>query len=180
MTPQALVMPFAKRIVKPQRLCRRQHIASVLDENSRVELPQPVSFREEPGEAMDEPEEEVPAGLAAALPAEGKENQEAAALMLLDLCSVSNVALSRILRQLSDVAKHACTLFQEIESEIQLTHRRVQALHNRIGGVQTILHSLDPKQEAVRKWKTPSSPFLLLEATSALVHLNLRSFSYGS
>ncbi|XP_034290476.1 actin remodeling regulator NHS isoform X1 [Pantherophis guttatus] len=142
-------MPFAKRIVKPQRLCRRQHIASVLDENSGVELPQPVSFRGEPGEAMDEPEEEVPAGLAAALPAEGKENQEAAALMLLDLCSVSNVALSRILRQLSDVAKHACTLFQEIESEIQLTHRRVQALHSRIGGVQTILHSLDPKQEAV-------------------------------
>lgn len=174
-------MPFAKRIVKPQRLCRRQHIASVLDENSGVELPQPVSFRGEPGEAMDEPEEEVPAGLAAALqPAEGKENQEAAALMLLDLCSVSNVALSRILRQLSDVAKHACTLFQEIESEIQLTHRRVQALHSRIGGVQTILHSLDPKQEAVRKWKTPSSPFLLLEATSALVHLILRSFSYGS
>lgn len=144
-------MPFAKRIVKPQRLCRRQHIASVLDENFRVELPQPVIFREEPGEAMDDPEEEVPAGLAAALPAEGKENQEAAALMLLDLCSVSNVALSRILRQLSDVAKHACTLFQEIESEIQLTHRRVQALHSRIGSVQTILHSLDPKQETVRK-----------------------------
>ncbi|KAM3836886.1 actin remodeling regulator NHS [Vipera latastei] len=142
-------MPFAKRIVKPQRLCRRQHIASVLDEHSGFELPQPGSYREEPGEAMDEPEEEAPAGLAAPLTAEGKENQEAAALMLLDLCSVSNVALSRILRQLSDVAKHACTLFQEIESEIQLTHRRVQALHSRIGGVQSILHSLDPKQEAV-------------------------------
>ncbi|XP_025028737.1 Nance-Horan syndrome protein-like [Python bivittatus] len=148
-------MPFAKRIVEPQRLCRRQHIASVLDESSGSELPQPGSHREDSGEAVDEPEEEAPAGLAAALPADGKENQEAAAAaaaaMMLDLCSVSNVALSRILRQLSDVAKHACTLFQEIEGEIQLTHRRVQALHSRIGGVQTILHSLDPKQEAVHR-----------------------------
>ncbi|KAM6446904.1 actin remodeling regulator NHS isoform 1-T1 [Liasis olivaceus] len=143
-------MPFAKRIVEPRRLCRRQHITSVLDKSSGSELPQPGSHREDSGEAVDEPEEEAPAGLAAALPADGKENQEAAAAAaMLDLCSVSNVALSRILRQLSDVAKHACTLFQEIESEMQLTHRRVQALHSRLGGVQTILHSLDPKQEAV-------------------------------
>ncbi|CAI5772287.1 Hypothetical predicted protein [Podarcis lilfordi] len=156
-------MPFAKRIVEPQWLCRRQPIASVLDEGAGGEPPPPPappqpgsSPREEPGEAAaasaatDEPEEEA-AGLAVVLPADGQE-KEAAALMVLDLCSLSNVALSRILRQLSDVARHACALFQEIEGEIQITQRRVRALHGRIGGVQGVIHSLDPKQEAVRKW----------------------------
>ncbi|XP_033003229.1 Nance-Horan syndrome protein isoform X3 [Lacerta agilis] len=155
-------MPFAKRIVEPQWLCRRQPVASVLDEGAGGEPPPPPpppppqpgsSPREEPGEAAaasaatDEPEEEA-AGLAVVLPADGQE-KEAAALMVLDLCSLSNVALSRILRQLSDVARHACALFQEIEGEIQITQRRVRALHGRIGGVQGVIHSLDPKQEAV-------------------------------
>ncbi|KAJ7406814.1 hypothetical protein WISP_131248 [Willisornis vidua] len=71
--------------------------------------------------------------------------------MVLDLCSVSNVALSRILRQLSDVARHACTLFQEVEADIQGTHRRVRALHGRIAGLQGAVRGLDPKQEAVRQ-----------------------------
>ncbi|XP_044285753.1 Nance-Horan syndrome protein isoform X2 [Varanus komodoensis] len=150
-------MPFAKRIVEPQWLCRQQQVASVLDESAGCELPpppppqQPGSQREESGEAAaaDEPEGEAAAGLAVVLPADGKEAAAAAALMMLDLCSVSNVALSRILRQLSDVARHACALFQEIEGDIQLTHRRIRALHGRIGGVQGVIHSLDPKQEAV-------------------------------
>ncbi|KAJ7319576.1 hypothetical protein JRQ81_019087 [Phrynocephalus forsythii] len=150
-------MPFAKRIVEPQWLCRRQPVASVLDESPGGEAPQPPgSQREEPaaaaaGATPDEPEEEVAGagggGLLAG--AEGKDKEAAAALMMLDLGSVSNVALSRILRQLSEVARHACNLFQEIESEMQLTHRRVRALHGRIGGVQGVIHSLDPKQETV-------------------------------
>ncbi|XP_030058156.1 actin remodeling regulator NHS [Microcaecilia unicolor] len=97
-------MPFAKRIVEPQRLYR--HAVS------------------------PEPEAEAP-------------------LAALDLASLGNVALSRLLRQLSDVARHACSLFQEIEADIQSTGRRVRAMHRRIGGVQQLLTSLDPKQEAV-------------------------------
>ncbi|XP_054829210.1 actin remodeling regulator NHS [Eublepharis macularius] len=149
-------MPFAKRIVEPQWLCRQQHVASVLEESPGGE-PQPGSRREEPGEAVDEPEEEAAAVAAAAglalAPGSGKETEAAAAaaaaLVVLDLGSVSNVALSRILRQLSDVARHACALFQEIEGEIQVTHRRVLALRGKIGSVQGVLHGLDPKQEAV-------------------------------
>ncbi|XP_048349739.1 Nance-Horan syndrome protein isoform X2 [Sphaerodactylus townsendi] len=142
-------MPFAKRIVEPQWLCRQQQVASVLDENPGGD-PAPGSPREEPGEAASEPEEEAAAaaGLAVA-PADGKEGEAEETLVMLDLGSVSNVALSRILRQLSDVARHACALFQEIEGEIQVTHRRVRALHSKIGGVQGVLHTLDPKQEAV-------------------------------
>ncbi|XP_069626397.1 actin remodeling regulator NHS isoform X3 [Haliaeetus albicilla] len=134
-------MPFAKRTVEPQRLCRRQPAASVLEESWGAEPP-PLPPRDPP------PEEPGTAGEGAEA-AGGGEREAAAVLMVLDLCSVSNVALSRILRQLSDVARHACTLFQEVEADIQGTHRRVRALHGRIAGLQGAVRGLDPKQEAV-------------------------------
>ncbi|XP_068449188.1 actin remodeling regulator NHS [Clinocottus analis] len=66
-----------------------------------------------------------------------------------DLVSVSNVALSRTLRQLSDLAKHACSVFQELEDELAATGLRVRGLQGRITGVQRGCADLDPKQEAV-------------------------------
>ncbi|XP_071412308.1 actin remodeling regulator NHS isoform X2 [Pithys albifrons albifrons] len=131
-------MPFAKRTVEPQWLCRRQPAASVLEESWGAEPPPRDPPPEEPGTAGEGTEA-----------AGGGEREAAAVLMVLDLCSVSNVALSRILRQLSDVARHACTLFQEVEADIQGTHRRVRALHGRIAGLQGAVRGLDPKQEAV-------------------------------
>ncbi|XP_054703011.1 actin remodeling regulator NHS isoform X3 [Grus americana] len=133
-------MPFAKRTVEPQRLCRRQPAASVLEESWGAEPPPPP---------RDPPPEEPGTAGEGAETAGGGEREAAAVLMVLDLCSVSNVALSRILRQLSDVARHACTLFQEVEADIQSTHRRVRALHGRIAGLQGAVRGLDPKQEAV-------------------------------
>ncbi|XP_036396885.1 Nance-Horan syndrome protein isoform X2 [Megalops cyprinoides] len=93
-------MPFAKRIVEPQLLCRH------------------------------------------AIP-----NDEG--LLFEDLCSINNVSLSRTLRQLSDLAKHACSLFQELEDEIISTNQRVWILQNKIGRIQQTTSGLDPKQEAV-------------------------------
>ncbi|MFT7799813.1 Nance-Horan syndrome protein-like [Arapaima gigas] len=93
-------MPFAKRIVEPQLLCRH---AVPGDEGALFE----------------------------------------------DLRSVSNVALSRTLRQLSDLARHACSLFQDLESELAATSQRVWALQGKIGSIQQTLGGLDPKQEAV-------------------------------
>ncbi|XP_059397400.1 actin remodeling regulator NHS-like isoform X3 [Carassius carassius] len=93
-------MPFAKRIVEPQWLCRR----------------------------TDADEE---------------------GLLLQDLCAFSNVALSRTLRQLSDLAKHACSLFQELEHELLATNRRVCALREKMSRIQESTGALDPKQEAV-------------------------------
>uniref|UniRef100_A0A8C1WW87 Nance-Horan syndrome b (congenital cataracts and dental anomalies) n=2 Tax=Cyprinus carpio TaxID=7962 RepID=A0A8C1WW87_CYPCA len=93
-------MPFAKRIVEPQLLCRHP----------------------------------IP-------------NDEG--LLFEDLCSITNVALSRTLRQLSDLSKHACSLFQELENEIVSTNQRVWALQNKIGKIQQIAIALDPKLEAV-------------------------------
>lgn len=98
--------------------------------------------------------EESAAGVPEAASAAGEVSSAAAAavLLMLDLCAVSNAALARVLRQLSDVARHACSLFQELESDIQLTHRRVWALQGKLGGVQRVLCTLDPKQEAVREY----------------------------
>ncbi len=96
-------MPFAKRIVEPQWLCRR----------------------------ADADEE---------------------GLLLQDLCAFSNVALSRTLRQLSDLAKHACSLFQDLEHELVATNRRVCALREKMSRIQETTGALDPKQEAVREY----------------------------
>ncbi|XP_047443004.1 Nance-Horan syndrome protein isoform X3 [Mugil cephalus] len=93
-------MPFAKRVVEPQLLCR-------------YEIP----------------------------------NEEGA--LFEDLVSISNVALSRTLRQLSDLAKHACSIFQELEGELSSTSQRVRGLQGKINQLQQTCSELDPKQEAV-------------------------------
>ncbi|KAM6921682.1 actin remodeling regulator NHS [Xenentodon cancila] len=93
-------MPFAKRVVEPQLLCRYQ----------------------------------VP-------------NEEG--LVFEDLVSISNVALSRTLRQLSDLAKHACSIFQELEKDLTSTNQRVRGLQGKINQLQQSCFELDPKQEAV-------------------------------
>lgn len=72
-------------------------------------------------------------------------------LLFEDLCSINNVVLSRTLRQLSDLAKHACSLFEELENEIISTNQRVWVLQNKIGKIQQTASALDPKQEPVRK-----------------------------
>ncbi|XP_070688016.1 actin remodeling regulator NHS [Pempheris klunzingeri] len=93
-------MPFAKRVVEPQLLCRYQ----------------------------------IP-------------NEEG--LLFEDLVSISNVALSRTLRQLSDLARHACSIFQELETDLTSTNQRVRGLQSKISQLQQTCSELDPKQEAV-------------------------------
>ncbi|XP_029988111.1 Nance-Horan syndrome protein isoform X2 [Sphaeramia orbicularis] len=93
-------MPFAKRVVEPQLLCRYQ----------------------------------IP-------------NEEG--LLFEDLVSISNVALSRTLRQLSDLARHACSIFQELEGDLTTTNQRVRRLQSKINELQQNCTELDPKQEAV-------------------------------
>ncbi|XP_035485073.2 Nance-Horan syndrome protein [Scophthalmus maximus] len=70
-------------------------------------------------------------------------------LLFEDLCAISNVVLSRTLRQLSDLARHACSLFQELENDIINTNQRVWVLQNKIGQIQQTASALDPKKEAV-------------------------------
>ncbi|XP_056268974.1 actin remodeling regulator NHS [Pseudoliparis swirei] len=70
-------------------------------------------------------------------------------LLFEDLCAISNVVLSRTLRQLSDLARHACSLFQELENDIISTNKRVWVLQNKIGQIQQTASALDPKKEAV-------------------------------
>lgn len=188
-------MPFAKRIVEPQWLCRQRRPAPGPEEDASgggtepppplqppgrreeaeapgpeepprappapVGLPPPSPPLPEPADQAQQPQnealaasEESAAGVPEAAPAAGEASSAAAAavLLMLDLCAFSNAALARVLRQLSDVARHACSLFQELESDIQLTHRRVWALQGKLGGVQRVLCTLDPKQEAVREY----------------------------
>ncbi|CAH2222612.1 Hypothetical predicted protein [Pelobates cultripes] len=136
-------MPFAKRIVEPQWLCR--HAVTMAEgscsrDQGDERQHHPRGAREEVASSA-----QVPSDDREVVPVDGKDKD----VVLLDLCAVSNVAISRVLRQLSDVARHACSLFHEIEVEIQVTARRVRALQGKIGNVQQIVSSLDPKQETV-------------------------------
>lgn len=72
-------------------------------------------------------------------------------LLFEDLCAISNLVLSRTLRQLSELARHACSLFQELETDILSTNQRVWVLQSRIGQIQHTTGALDPKKEAVRE-----------------------------
>lgn len=106
-------MPFSKRVVEPQLLCRHQV-----------------------------PDDEAP--------------------LFADLCAISNLVLSRTLRQLSELARHACSLFQELETDILSTNQRVWVLQDRIGQIQQTAGALDPKKEAVRKWRCARAAFFFL------------------
>ncbi|XP_026995503.2 Nance-Horan syndrome protein [Tachysurus fulvidraco] len=90
-------MPFAKRTVEPQRLCRSAS---------------PPALTE-------------------------------------DLRALSNAALSRTVRQLSDVARHADSLFHELERELASTDRRLRDLREKVRRVERSTGELDHRQEAV-------------------------------
>ncbi|KAM4700313.1 actin remodeling regulator NHS [Discoglossus pictus] len=142
-------MPFAKRIVEPQWLCR--HAVTLAEgsccrdqgDEQRQQHPRGCA-REELVVAVAS-SAQVPPDDREPLLGDGKDKEAAT----LDLCAVSNVALSRILRQLSDVARQACSLFHEIEVEVQVTARRVRALQGKISSVHQVVSKLDPKQETV-------------------------------
>ncbi|XP_073521484.1 actin remodeling regulator NHS isoform X1 [Phyllobates terribilis] len=137
-------MPFAKRIVEPQWLCR--HAVTQVEgsccrdqgEEQRQQPPRGNAREELAVTSAQVPSDERD-------PLDGKDKDVAT----LDLCAISNVSMSRILRQLSDVARHACSIFHELEADIQVTARRVRALQGKIGTVQQVVSSLDPKQETV-------------------------------
>uniref|UniRef100_A0A3Q2ZBT4 NHS actin remodeling regulator n=1 Tax=Hippocampus comes TaxID=109280 RepID=A0A3Q2ZBT4_HIPCM len=66
-----------------------------------------------------------------------------------DLLSVTHVALARTLRQLSDLAKHACSVFHELEGDLAATGHRLRGLQRKVGRLQETCCEMDPKQEAV-------------------------------
>ncbi|TKS74865.1 Nance-Horan syndrome protein [Collichthys lucidus] len=117
-------MPFAKRTVEPQLLCRYQ----------------------------------IP-------------NEDG--LLFEDLVSISNVALSRTLRQLSDLARHACSIFQELENDLTSTNRRVSGLQSKINQLQETCSELDPKQEAVQR------PLKKDTAADSFAHIGLWRIRYA-
>lgn len=146
-------MPFAKRIVEPQWLFRHA-VAQVEGSCSRDRGDEQRQLLHHRGNSREElsdnvaPPAQVPSDEREPLPVDKKDKDTAT----LDLCAISNVAMSRILRQLSDMARHACSIFHEIEAEIQVTARRVRTLQGKIGTVQQLVISLDPKQETVREY----------------------------
>ncbi|KAE8624912.1 hypothetical protein XENTR_v10006090 [Xenopus tropicalis] len=142
-------MPFAKRIVEPQWLCRHaitlQEGSCCRDQGEEHRQQHPRGNSREELSGVVAPSVQVPSDERETVPGDGKDKDVAP----LDLGAFNNVALSRILRQLSDMARHACSLFHEIEVDIQVIGRRVRTLQGKISNVQQVVTSLDPKQETV-------------------------------
>ncbi|XP_061833489.2 actin remodeling regulator NHS isoform X1 [Nerophis lumbriciformis] len=95
-------MPFAKRLVEPQLLCRHQ---------------------------VSNPDQETP--------------------VLEDLASISNVCLARTLRQMSDLAKHACSIFQELQADLESSGVRLRGLQRKVGRLQQTCGGMDPRLQPV-------------------------------
>ncbi|XP_048458646.1 Nance-Horan syndrome protein isoform X2 [Rhincodon typus] len=66
-----------------------------------------------------------------------------------ELPSVCNHTLGRTLRQLSELAKHAAGLFQEIEDEVLGVHRRVSTIQRKISEIGAAVKTLEPRQQTV-------------------------------
>lgn len=124
-------MPFAKRVVEPQFLCR-YHIPNT----------------------------------------EG--------VLFDDLFCVNNLALSRSLRQLSDMAQHACSIFKELESELLSNSLRLRGLQSKLNRLQETCSRLDYQLELVREYKNvflPSNfPFVFTFHLCFIPSMNIKTY----
>uniref|UniRef100_A0A3B4CET1 Nance-Horan syndrome a (congenital cataracts and dental anomalies) n=1 Tax=Pygocentrus nattereri TaxID=42514 RepID=A0A3B4CET1_PYGNA len=66
-----------------------------------------------------------------------------------DLRALCGAALACTLRQLADVARHAGSVFEELEEELARTEQRLRTLRETAGRVQRHVGQLEAKQEAV-------------------------------
>ena len=112
-------MPFVKRTVRPQLLCR-------------LESPDPGG--------SEAPEDPDPGG---SNPGPGPPG---------DLVSVSHLALTRTLLQLSDLARLSCCLLTELEADLRGGSERILRLQDRVLRLQDRVSEQDPRQEPVRKY----------------------------
>ncbi|XP_007239317.3 NHS-like protein 1 isoform X2 [Astyanax mexicanus] len=101
-------MPFCKRTVEPQRLCR---------------LTKPRF------------------GCSS-----GRCEESGGAESWSSLSDVSCTALRNLLLQLTDLSRHACSVFLELQSETSAVVRRSAALQWRLDGLQDAVRKLDPKK----------------------------------
>ncbi|KAK2864153.1 hypothetical protein Q7C36_003307 [Tachysurus vachellii] len=66
------------------------------------------------------------------------------------LDDVSSRALALLLRQLSDVSRHASDIFRGVELQAALVSQRSARIQQRLDSLHTTVHQLNPKQVKVR------------------------------
>ncbi|XP_066530215.1 actin-binding protein WASF1-like [Hoplias malabaricus] len=68
------------------------------------------------------------------------------------LSDVSCTAIRNALVQLSDLSRHAASIFLEIHSEVSSVVTRSTALQRRLDSLQDTVRKLDHKKITIRKW----------------------------
>lgn len=73
------------------------------------------------------------------------------AKLFASLDEVSSRALALLLRQLSDVSRHASDIFRGVELQAALVFQRSARIQQRLDTLHTTVYRLNPKQVQVRK-----------------------------
>lgn len=91
----------------------------------------------------------------------------------LDLDAVNCQTLINILRQLSDLSRHASSMFAEIQTESALVINKASALQHRLDSLQDTVRHLNQKRTTIREcftfiYSTTMWQAYLLKLTSSL------------
>lgn len=91
----------------------------------------------------------------------------------LDLDAVNCQTLINILRQLSDLSRHASSMFAEIQTESALVINKASALQHRLDSLQDTVRHLNQKRTTIREcftftYSTTMWQAFLLKLTSSL------------
>lgn len=79
------------------------------------------------------------------------------AVLFGSLDEVSARALALLLRQLSDVSRHASDIFRGVELQAALVFQRSSRIQQRLDTLHTAVCQLNPKQVQIRKCAQPAS-----------------------
>ncbi len=80
-----------------------------------------------------------------------RERLEVTGDVLASLDAVNCQTLMNILRQLSDLSRHACSMFAEIQTESVLVINKASALQHRLDSLQDTVRHLNHKRTTIRE-----------------------------
>lgn len=72
--------------------------------------------------------------------------------VFISLDAVNCQTLINILRQLSDLSRHASSMFVEIQTEAALLIHKASALQHRLDSLQDTVRNLNPKRTTIREF----------------------------
>lgn len=99
--------------------------------------------------------------------------------VFISLDAVNCQTLINILRQLSDLSRHASSMFEEIQTESALVINKASALQHRLDSLQDTVRNLNHKRTTIREFMYSTTLWqqaYCLKLTSIYVYVIVRIF----